>query len=347
VYDAIVVGARCAGATTALLLARAGHRVLLVDRAKFPRDTLSSLYIEPRGVALLESWGLLDDLVATGTPALDRIGPTALPRPAYAPRRTVLDEVIVRAAVAAGVEFQDGCTVTGLEFQGNRVVGVRRRTRGAEIVLRARLVVGADGMRSGIAAAVRASMLVNDAPRTCVYYSFFTGAAKSIELYATPGRWVSTLLTNDGVTLVQAYWPQATYASVRADVPGAFAAAVQSVAPDLWERMSGRQVDRFHGSGDQRNFFRTAAGPGWVLVGDAGHHSDAITAHGITHAFLQSALLTDLLPADLADEAAVRMAMDLFAVHRDTALLDDYRHTLAVAALSGAEVAGPTTAWAS
>lgn len=353
-YDVIVVGARCAGASTALLLARAGHRVLLVDRARFPRDTLSSLYIEPRGVALLDEWGLLDDLVATDTPALDRIGTNVLPRPGYAPRRTVLDELIVRAAVEAGVEFQDGCTVTGLAFHGNRVVGVRRRTRGAEIVVRARLVVGADGMRSGIAAAVRAPMLVNDAPRTCVYYSFFTETASTAELYASPGRSVSAFPTNDGATLVQAYWPQAFYAKVRTDVPGAFAAAVRSVAPELWERMSGNQVDRFYGTGDQRNFFRTSNGPGWVLVGDAGHHSDAITARGITHAFLQAALLADLLPADLGDETAVRTAMDRFAIHRDTALLDDYHDTLEVAAMSGGTVSGgtvdepgPPTAWAS
>lgn len=334
-YDVIVVGARCAGATTALLLARAGHRVLLVERARFPRDTMCSLYIEPRGVALLRDWGLLADVVAAGAPLLDHIGVVRLPGPAFAPRRFLLDEILVRAAVAAGVEFRDGCSVTGLEFDANRVVGVRHRARGTEVVERAWLVVGADGMRSGVAAAVRAPLLVNDRPRTCVYYGFFAGAAARAELYATPGRWVAAVPTNDGATLVQAYFPQSAYARVRVDPPAAFAANVRTAAPDLWDRMrAGGQVDRLRGTGDQRNFFRTAAGRGWVLVGDAGHHRDAITAHGITHAFQQSRLLADLLPADLADENRVRTALDVFAARRDEELTADYRDSLAVADLS-------------
>ncbi len=334
-HDVIVVGARCAGATTALLLARAGHRVLLLDRAQFPRDTLCTLYIEPRGVALLRDWGLLADVIASGAPVLDHIGDVPMPSPAYAPRRFLLDQILVRAAVAAGVEFRDGCSVTGLEFQGNRVVGVRHRRCGTEVVERARLVVGADGMRSGVAAAVRSPLLVNDRPKTCVYYGFFAGAADRVELYAKPGRWVTAVPTNDGITLVQAYFPQSAYARVRTNAPAAFEANVRAAAPDLWDRMrAGGQVDRLCGTGDQRNFFRTATGPGWVLVGDAGHHLDAITARGITHAFQQSRLLADVLPADLADENRVRTALDVFATRRDEELTADYQNTLAVAGLS-------------
>lgn len=335
-WDVVVVGSRCAGAATALLLARAGRRVLLVDRARFPRDTVSSLYIEPRGVGLLRRWGVLAELVLAGTPVLDRIGDTPLPAPAYAPRRHLLDQLLVKAAISAGAVFRDACTVTGLEFRADRVVGVRHRSRGRELIDRARLVVGADGMRSAVAAAVRAPLLVNDAAKTCVYYGFYPGVTSRAELYARPGTWVSAVPTNEGLTLVQAYWPQQQYPRVRTDIGGALATAVRTASPDLWERMSrAGRVDRFHGSGDQRNFFRTATGPGWVLVGDAGHHSDAITAHGITHAFLQAELLADHLPADLGDEAALRTALDLYATRRDTVLREDYENTLATADLLG------------
>jgi flavin-dependent dehydrogenase len=335
VYDVIVVGARCAGATTALLLARAGHRVLLLDRARFPRDTLCTLFIEPRGIELLREWGVLDEVAAAGAPRLDRFGDLQLSGPAYAPRRLQLDQTLVRAAVAAGVEFRDGCSVTGLEFDADRVVGVRHRTGRVEVVERAGLVVGADGMRSQVAAAVRAPLLVNDAPRTCVYYSYFAGAAQQAELYVAPGSWVAAVPTSDGATVVQAYFPQSSYARVRAGAPAAFADEVRAVAPELWERMCvGGQVDRLYGTGDQRNFFRTAAGPGWVLVGDAGHHSDAITPRGITQAFRQSRLLADLLPPDLADKTRVRTALDMFAARRDEELSDEYRETLAVAELA-------------
>jgi 2-polyprenyl-6-methoxyphenol hydroxylase-like FAD-dependent oxidoreductase len=343
-YDVIVVGARCAGATTAMLLARAGQKVLLVDRARFPRDSLSTLYINTRGVSRLMRWGLLGQIKAAGTPALDRVsyrigsvtldgapGPTGDATAAYAPRRYVLDEILVRAAVAAGAELRDGCSVTGLEFDDGRVVGVRLKS-GVE---RARLVVGADGMRSTIAEALNAPTIVEDSSKTCVYYSFFANTTDHFELYEAPGQWIGAVPTNDGATLVQAYFPQSEFPKVRHDAAQAFADNVRTAAPELYERMlAGGQVDRLYGTGDQRNFFRTAAGPGWVLTGDAGHHRDSITARGITHAFLQSELLADLLPADLGDEQAVSRALETFAEERYRALIDDYHDTLSVAKLS-------------
>src|SRR5262252_74108 len=113
-YDAIIVGARAAGSPTAMLLARKGHRVLLLDRAEFPSDTLSTHYIHQPGVARLARWGLLDQVVAGGcTPVREAIfdpGPftlTGTPPPAdghadaYAPRRTVLDAILLEAAAKA------------------------------------------------------------------------------------------------------------------------------------------------------------------------------------------------------------------------------------------------------
>src|SRR3954451_119478 len=125
-YDAIVVGARCAGSPTAMLLARKGYRVLVVDRATFPSDTISTHLVHPPGVAALRRWGLLEQLKATGCPPIDtysfNFGPftisgapgTADSPVAYGPRRTVLDKLLVDAASEAGAEVREGFTVSGV-----------------------------------------------------------------------------------------------------------------------------------------------------------------------------------------------------------------------------------------
>ena len=164
-YDVIVVGARCAGGPTAMLLARRGYRVLLVDRATFPSDTLSTHFIKPPGVAMLRRWGLLDQVIASGCPPVTRFrfdyGPVVLagsPPPldgggeCYAPRRTILDSILVEAAAQAGAEVRPAFTVDAVLIEEQGVAGIRGHARGgATLTERARLVVGADGRRSLVA----------------------------------------------------------------------------------------------------------------------------------------------------------------------------------------------------
>src|SRR5690606_8764836 len=157
-YDAIVVGARCAGSPTAMLLAREGFRVLILDRASFPSDTLSAHYIHQPGVARLKRWRLLHQVAASNcpparAPSVD-VGPFQLrgtPPPAgdaaeaYAPRRTVLDQILVEAAAAAGVEVRERFSVTDLVMEGDRVTGIRGHgVGGAPVTEQARIVIGAD-----------------------------------------------------------------------------------------------------------------------------------------------------------------------------------------------------------
>ncbi|MGH3727340.1 MAG: NAD(P)/FAD-dependent oxidoreductase [Micromonosporaceae bacterium] len=348
-YDVIVVGARCAGAPTAMLFARSGYHVLMVDRATFPRDTLSTLYIQQPGVRLLEDWKVLDRVKATGCPPIERMcyrraGVELEGRlwefdgisVAYAPRRFLLDHVLAESAVGAGVDFLAGHSVQELLFDGDRVTGVRLRNRGGKVhPARAHLVVGADGMRSTVADAVRAETLVSDVRKSCVYYAYWPWSSRRFEIYESDGRWVGVVPTNDDLTLVGVYFPQAEFSTIRSDFERFYHESIRACAPELYSILRGRKpVGRVRGTGDQRNFFRQAAGPGWALVGDAGHHKDSITARGITDAFYQAKLLVQCVGDTLFDRQRLAEALGRYQTERDAMLGDEYRQTLAIAALS-------------
>jgi len=347
-FDAIVVGARCAGSPTAMLLARAGYRVLMLDRAEFPSDTLSTHLIHQPGVAALARWGLLDRVRASGCPPLDHavyeVADIRLEgcsrgvegqRSGYAPRRHVLDAVLVDGAVASGVEFRAHCSVSGLlRDETGRVAGVEGTYRGRRFTERARLVIGADGMRSKVAELCDAELTSQKPRLTCAYYAYWEDVPARLELYERPGSWVAAVPTNDGATLVLAYFPQSRFDEVRKDAESAHLEQVRSTAPALYERLQGkRRVERLRGTGDQQNFFRQAAGPGWALVGDAGHHKDSITARGISDAFLQAESLTRHVGDQLGDPDLLGPALRSYAQERDDLLTDGYEATLSVAQL--------------
>src|SRR5581483_1203502 len=343
-WDAIVVGARAAGSPTAMLLAGRGHRVLLVDRAEFPSDTLSTHYIHQPGVAWLERWGLLEQIAATGCPpirvtTLD-VGPFALTAPvapagavadAYAPRRTVLDSALLEAAASAGAEVRTGFAVEDLVFEDGVVTGIR----GGGSVERARIVVGADGRNSFVARAVRGAVTDARPSRTCVYYTYWSGErSDAAELYPRDRRMLISGPTNDGLEIVIAYWPVEEFRAVRADVGRAFAAAVASAAP-LAERLAaGERADRFYGAAEVPFWIRRPYAPGWALVGDAGYHKDPITAHGITDAFRDAQLLADALDTAFRGEAPLSETLPGYEQARDTTIRPLYELTWNFAALT-------------
>ena len=347
-YDAIIVGARCAGASTAMLLARRGHRVLLVDRASFPSDTLSTHYIHQPGVARLQAWGLLDRVRASNCPPARTItfdvGPFALvgaPPPAdgvaegYAPRRKVLDAILVEAAVAAGAELRERFTVEGLVRDGDRVTGIRGRAAGGDSVAEgARIVVGADGRHSLVSRLVRAPAYDERPGLTCAYYSYFDGVpVEGPELYPRPGRMIIVGPTNDSQTLVFAFWPRAEFDRVRADVEGSFHAALDLV-PELSERVgAGERAERFAGTGELPFYFRRPYGQGWALVGDAGYHKDPITAEGITDAFRDAELLAGAVHRALLGEQGWSAALGEYEHARNESVRAIYGFTQQLAAL--------------
>ncbi|HTQ23854.1 MAG TPA: FAD-dependent monooxygenase [Candidatus Binataceae bacterium] len=350
-YDAIVVGARCAGAPTAMLLARAGHRVLLVDRAEFPSDIMSTHYIHQPGVARLKRWGLLDAVLATNCPPIERIrldaGPLALessPVPyedteiALCPRRMLLDKILFDAAARAGAEIRDAFTVEALTWESGCVSGIRGRDlRGAkEHREHARIVIGADGPWSAVARAVEAPEYETVSALTCGYYSYFSGVRlNACEVHPRPGCTALGFATNDALTCIAVERPKAEFEAWRSDIEGGFFKALEA-APDLYERVrAGFREERFAGTGGIANYFRRPYGPGWALVGDAGYHKDPITGFGITDALRDAELLAEAAGAGLAGREPMEQALARYESARNAASMELYRFTCELARLEG------------
>lgn len=345
-YDAIIVGARCAGSPTAMLLARQGHRVLLVDRAHFPSDIMSTHYLQPDAVARLQNWGLLDAVAATGCPPITKVTmhldgialqPPALPgQPsvAYCPRRTVLDKILVDAAVAAGAELREGFSVREIVFDGARVAGIRGRDEsGAMVEERATIVVGADGMRSVVAAAVNAEAYDEHPTATCGYYNYFSGVPmEGAELYAGSNGGVLAFPTNDDLVCIAVGRSVDQFAEYKKDIAGNFHRYLDESDPVFGAQVrAGKAQERWIGSADHPNFFRKPYGPGWALVGDAGYHKDPVTGLGIMDAFRDADLLGAAIDAGLRDPGRMDGALAAYHEQRDAAARPMYAFTLALA----------------
>ena len=252
-YDAIIVGARCAGSPTAMLLARKGYRVLVVDRATFPSDTVSTHVVQPLAVAALARWGLLDRLTATGCPPIHTyafdFGPVTISGApgtkdtpvAYCPRRTVLDKLLVDAAAEAGAEIREGFAVEEVLIEDGRVVGIKGRSKGAATVTeRAQVVVGADGRHSLVAEAVRPEQYNEKPPLLAAYYTYWSGLPMDgrFETYIRPHRGFAAAPTHDGLTLTVGGWPYSEFEANKKDVEGNFLKMFE-LAPEFAERVRG------------------------------------------------------------------------------------------------------------
>jgi flavin-dependent dehydrogenase len=341
-YDAIVVGARCAGAPTAMLLARKGYRVLMVDRDTFPSDIMSTHYIHQPGVASLARWGLLDEVLATNCPPMSSVtadmGPIVLtgnPPPAgdvrisLCPRRRLLDKILVDAAVAAGAELRESFTVHELTEDNGTVTGVRGRASGAALEEQARIVIGADGVHSIVARTVHPAEYEAVPSQSCGYYSYFSGIdQKSPTIYYRGNRLLYAFPTNDGLTCVAEEWPVAEFHAFRSDIEGNFMQTLQLV-PALAEAVAGgKRQERFEGTADMPNFFRRPYGPGWALAGDAGYHKDPVTGQGITDAFRDAELLADAIDGGFSGREPLAAALASYEERRNAIATPIYRLTL-------------------
>jgi 2-polyprenyl-6-methoxyphenol hydroxylase-like FAD-dependent oxidoreductase len=336
-YDTIVIGARCAGSPTAMLLARRGFKVLLVDRATFPSDTISTHILWPHGAEILGRWGLVQRLAATGVPPICRpmtfdVGPFALRGTipdandgmgGFCPRRTVLDALLVNAAAESGAEVREGFTVDELLVADDTVVEER-----------ARIVIGADGVNSFVARTVRAPEYDGEPVAACAYYSYFSGLRQDdIELYVREHVAFGGAPTNGGLHLVMVNWPTRDFPTIRKDVDGHVWRALEA-APDFLARVrEGRREEKWYGTAGVPGYLRKPYGNGWALVGDASYNRDPITAQGISDAFIDAEAVVAALTVGLSDTGVFDAPLAAHEAARNERVRPMYEFTTHLAAL--------------
>jgi len=351
-YDVVIVGGRVAGASTALLLARAGVRVAVVERSPRGVDTVSTHGLMRAGVLQLSRWGLLDRLVAAGTPPItrttfhygdgDEVRVSIRPSPGvdalYAPRRTVLDRMLIEAAEETGVVvLQDTAVTSLLRGQDGRVQGVvAQDARGWRTPLEAEITIGADGIRSIVAEETGAPMIHQGSSASAFLYRYVH------ELDGVGYEWAygdasaaGLLPTNDGATCVfVSTTPERMRRLRRSGREQAFAALLRSAAPGFADRVfDAVEWTPMKGWPGFPGHVRQSWGPGWALVGDAGYYKDPITTHGMSDGLRDAELLADAVldvfagvPEQVAmaayQDTRARLSMRLFAATEAVARYD-------------------------
>jgi 2-polyprenyl-6-methoxyphenol hydroxylase-like FAD-dependent oxidoreductase len=349
-HDVVVVGGRVAGASTALLLARAGARVALLDRSRPGSDTVSTHALMRAGVLQLSRWGLLDRIVAAGTPPIRStsfhyakgpslrvaIRPGAGVDALYAPRRYLLDGLLVDAAADSGVDVLHETTMTALRRDENgRVRGVRATGRsGRAVELSASTTVGADGVKSTVAALAQAPTLSQGRSSSAVLYRYLADIPPDgYEWAYRAGAAAGVIPTNCGQACVFVSTTPAVLRPLRrSGVESAFTSLLAQAAPGLVARvLTATPASRIHGWGGLPGYVRQAWGPGWALVGDAGYFKDPITTHGMTDAMRDAELLATAIDESATSAQAEKLAFARYQTIRDRLSADLFAVTEQVA----------------
>lgn len=323
-YDVVVVGARVAGASTAMLLARQGHRVLMVDRAGMPSDVVSTHAVLRTGILQLKRWGVLDRVVEAGTPPIREVtlgfGEERIHFGVraecdvdtfYAPRRHLLDSILVEAAQDAGADFAGRTRMVDL-IRGphGEVQGIVTKRNGSEVTSTARMVIGADGVRSRTAELVRAPTYRSHPATNAVTYAYFEGVPEpGFWFQFTPGVNAGIVPTNDGLSCVFAGRPSERMTDFHEGSDEEFGRLLRQAGEDLYQTVAaGSRVGSYRGM-TLPGFIRRPWGPGWALVGDAGYTKDPISAHGISDALRDAELCARAVDRALKhpDETAAAM----------------------------------------
>ena len=343
-YDALIVGGRAAGGSLAILLARQGRRVLVVDRDEFPSDTMSTHFMSLGAVDGLKKLGVLDDILAAGFRRITRHrswvgdccfeGPNGPPGTfSLAPRRIVLDSVLLDHALKAGARFEQKTRVDGLLHDGERVAGaVLQRVGGEHREVRARVVVGADGKSSRIAEWVGAAEYDAVPALRPAYYGYFHGteprAEATLELFFGGDQIGFLFPMREGEDCIALEIQPEDFEEFRSDPGAAFEARVRRL-PDMDRRMKNAHLEgKLMGVKGIDNHFRKPYGPGWALTGDAGYLKDPATGTGIGDALQQSFMLAEALGATF-DGADWEASMSAFQEKRDQMMKPLYDATLA------------------
>ncbi|TBO55228.1 FAD-dependent monooxygenase [Streptomyces kasugaensis] len=340
-YDVVIVGARCAGASLGMLLAQRGYAVEMVDRNAAGSDTVSTHWIRWPGVQQLRAWGLLPALEKTGCPPIVSAsldfeghvlagGPMAAGTQAatYAPRRTALDALLVAEARAQGARLRERFAVTGLLVADGQVTGVRGTGPDGPAALRARVVVGADGRNSTVARLVKSPVVEDRGVLARSLYGYWSGVAeRGVRVVFRGRRGISLWPTNDGLTVVSLVFPPEEAPTPGRSALAEFYVSALREVPEVERALAGADLVSQPQAAAVRNARRQAYGPGWVLAGDAGHHKDPVSAQGISDAFADAEVLADALDAALSGSVGLDEALAGYAAARDAQRLDTFNYT--------------------
>ena len=358
-YDVIIAGARVAGSSLAILLGRQGRRVLLIDRDRFPSDTLSTHLLKPPAVELLDRLGALHDVEAAGLRRLARVrtslSDAVLEGPLHAgggyalcARRDHLDLVLIRRALRhPSIELLDRTTVEDLLWEDGRVRGVQvRGSDGRRRTLRAAVVVGADGKFSKVAEWTGAPRYHEEPALRPIYYAYYRNVVPmpepAVEVFYQDGHIGFVLPMQPGIDCLVLEVQPAEFPAFRADPVGSFEEAFRRLSGMRTRLADAQREGRVWGTRGVENFFRVPYGPGWALTGDAAYCKDPSTGTGIEDAFRQAFLLAEPLGAAL-DGADWERTMARFHQQRDEVFLPAYRGTLAYTRAE--EVPAESLAW--
>ncbi len=336
--DVIIVGAGCAGTTLAVLLARQGFRVVVLERGQNLKDTRSTHMFEADALAFLDRLGLTERLRATGAPLIGHADMRVadvhvqidLPqRPGdigaiASVRRRTLDPLLAQAAVEAGADVRMKATVTDLLMEGGRVIGVRFREGKRTREMRARLVVGADGCHSKVAARVRAGVYKNLTRKNqrMVCWGYYEGAQPSPQptllSHRIDDRLFGAMPTDGGLYQVVALPGLNEYEHFCADRNAAFDRHVRAYEPIADILANAHRVEDARYISKWTGFFREACGRGWVLIGDAGHFKSPAAGRGMGDAFMQvESLAVCLATALTGTDEVLDRALRLWGRRRD------------------------------
>jgi flavin-dependent dehydrogenase len=347
-YDAIVVGARIAGATVAALLGDQGLSVLLVERVRFPSTTISTHFFRGAGlVAVLDRLEILPEVLALGSPPLRREwsfgfgtagpdeGPPQDPGDAgycLSVRRAPLDDLLLaRAQRSAGVELVQPVSVHSLLREDGRVVGARLRDRDGEFEVRSRIVIGADGRHSLVARDVGAAAEHEVEALRTLYYRYVSGwrdpdgNAPDAPEFSLSGDEMAYVFPSDGdVACVGVSAPRDAFPAFRQD-PDAELDRRLAAHPGLAARLDATvRVGRAAGGPPEASWARTPTGPGWALVGDAAVHQDPWTGEGMDNAGRHAMLAAEALGAWLAGGTSEQEAGEIYHSARDEHVLERF-----------------------
>lgn len=344
-YDAVIVGARVAGASLALLLGRQGRRVLLIDRDRFPSDTLSTHLMAPPAVAALAQLGVLADVEANGLRRLTRSriyvgecvleGPMMPVAPGYglAPRRDRLDWILIQHAIAQPtVEFRERTRAVALLREREAVVGATlQESAGARYEVRARVVVGADGKGSDVARWVAAPAYEEVPALRPGYYGYFRDVEPlpepTLELFHDADHIGFLFPMEPGLDCLALELQPEDFERFRTAPREAFEARFRAL-PGMGRRLERAKLDgKILGTRGIENYFRTPYGPGWALTGDAAYCKDPSTGLGIGDALTQAFLLAEAIGGGL--DGDWQSALADYHKARDRVLMPLYQATLA------------------